>query len=120
MTNPEPRPSDALELTADPAGGVDSSTGSAGLNQPWRAAVAGIELVVAVALLLAAWWSWRHGTVTIFLPGPQGAVDVVTRSIGSWLAGAVAAVTLAGLLLLDAIRQLMLASRARRRAANGA
>ncbi|MCI2417013.1 hypothetical protein MOQ72_06220 [Saccharopolyspora sp. K220] len=119
MTNPEPQPSDGPKHSADAAEPVDYSVGSARLNQPWRAAVAGIEFVVAVGLLLAAWWAWRHGAVTIYLSGPHGAVDVVTRSIGSWLAAAVGAVTLAGLLLLDAVRQLMLASRARRRESHG-
>ncbi|QIZ34910.1 hypothetical protein [Saccharopolyspora sp. ASAGF58] len=121
MTTPEPWPADGPKLTVDTesAEHADEPTRSAGLNQPWRAAVAGIELVVAVVLLLVGWWAWQRGTVTIYLPGPQGAVDVVTRSIGSWLGTSVGAVTLAGLLLLDAIRQLVLASRARCRQANG-
>jgi hypothetical protein len=118
VTTPEPWPADGPKLSVDATEDlehVDAPTGSAGLNQPWRAAVAGIELVIAVALLVAAWWAWGRGTVTIYLPGPQGAVDVVTRSIGSWLAAAVGAVTLAGLLVLDGIRQVVLASRARGR-----
>ncbi|MBB5154645.1 hypothetical protein [Saccharopolyspora phatthalungensis] len=115
MTTPEQWPADGPKLSVDTLEHAAAPTGSAGLHQPWRAAVAGIELVVAVALVLAAWWAWRHGTVTIYLPGPHGGVDVVTRSIGSWLSAAVGAVTLAGLLLLDVIRQLMLAVRTRRR-----
>ncbi|MEV6233024.1 hypothetical protein AB0L88_34690 [Saccharopolyspora shandongensis] len=119
MTTPEPWPASGPRLSDDDVEHADVPAGSAGLNQPWRAAVAGIELVVAVGLGLAAWWSWLQGTVTIYLPGPEGAVDVVTRSIGSWLAAAVGAATLAGLLLLDGIRQLVLALRARRRESNG-
>lgn len=88
--------------------------GVRGTHQPWRAALAGLELIIGVALVLAAWWAWQHGTVTIVLPAPGGAVDVVTRSVGSWLAAAVAAVTLAALLLIDAIRQVPLAIRVRR------
>lgn len=118
MTTPEPRPADGSKLSIDTTGDpdqVDAPTGSARLNQPWRAAAAGVEFVIAVVLLAVAWWAWGRGTVTIYLPGPQGAVDVVTRSIGSWLAAAVGSVTLAGLLLLDGIRQVVLASPVGRR-----
>ncbi|GAA4844981.1 hypothetical protein GCM10025787_28710 [Saccharopolyspora rosea] len=94
---------------------METSRGSGGLNQPWRAAVAGFELVGAVVLLLAAWWSWSRGSLTIALPGPAGGTDVVTRSIGSWLAVAVAAATAAGLLLINAVRQVALALRVRPR-----
>ena len=84
------------------------------LNQPWRAAVAGAEFVVAVGLVLFAWWSWGAGRVPITLPGPDG-VDVVTRYVGSWLALSILAGVLAGLLLLDALRQLALAVKVRSR-----
>ncbi|MGW1677183.1 hypothetical protein [Saccharopolyspora sp. NPDC002376] len=112
MTTPEPWPADGPKFSAE---SLESEEPRGGLNQPWRAAVAGIELAVAVALVVAGWWAWQHGTVTIYLPGPEGATDVVTRSLGSWLASAVAAATFAGLLLLDAIRQVALAVRARAR-----
>ncbi|MER7012305.1 hypothetical protein ABT324_12855 [Saccharopolyspora sp. NPDC000359] len=112
MTTPEPWPADGPKFSAET---LERAEPRGRLHQPWRAAVAGIELVVAVALVAVGWWAWQHGTVTIYLPGPQGAIDVVTRSIGSWLAAAVAAGTVAGLLLLDAIRQVTLALRARRR-----
>ncbi|MBF6508010.1 hypothetical protein IU422_09665 [Nocardia farcinica] len=112
MTTPEPWPADGPKFSAET---LERAERQGRLNQPWRAAVAGIELVVAVALVAVGWWAWQHGTVTIYLPGPHGAIDVVTRSVGSWLASAVAASTLAGLLLLDAIRQVVLALRARGR-----
>jgi hypothetical protein len=88
---------------------------SAGLHQPWRSAVAGIELVVAAGLVFVAWWAWRNGFVMITLPEPDGSTDVVTRSVGSWLTGAVAAATVAGLLVIDAFRQVVLALRVRQR-----
>ncbi|GAA4620930.1 hypothetical protein [Saccharopolyspora hordei] len=112
MTTPEPWPADGPKFSAET---FEHREPRGGAHQPWRAAVAGIELVVAVALVVVGWWAWRNGTVTIYLPGPEGAIDVVTRSIGSWLASAVAAVTVAGLLLLDAVRQVVLALRTRRR-----
>lgn len=79
------------------------------VNQPWRAAVAGVEWVVAVGLLFAAWWLWGKGFVHIELPGLYGTTDVVTRLIGSWLAMSILSGAVAGLLLLDSVRQLMLA-----------
>ncbi|GAA0505209.1 hypothetical protein GCM10011581_32870 [Saccharopolyspora subtropica] len=113
MTTPDPRPADGPpKLTAE----TSEPARSGGVHQPWRAAVAGIELVLAVLLVVFAWWAWGQGKVTIALPGPGGAVDVVTRSVGSWLSGAVGAVTVAGLLVLDAARQVVLAVRVRRRA----
>ncbi|MDI2031210.1 hypothetical protein QFW96_21455 [Saccharopolyspora sp. TS4A08] len=106
----EPWPSDGPKLDGD----AEPERAGGRLNQPWRAAVAGIELVAAVALGLLAWWAWGRGVVTIYLPGPHGAVDVVTRSLGSWLSGSVIAATLGGLLLIDAVRQIVLAARAGR------
>lgn len=84
------------------------------LNQPWRAAVAGVECVLAVALVLFAVWSWSAGKVPIALPS-QGGGEVVTRFVGSWLALSIAACVAAGLLVLDAIRQLVLAVKVGRR-----
>ncbi|RRO13064.1 hypothetical protein EIL87_25795 [Saccharopolyspora rhizosphaerae] len=110
MTTAEPWPADGPKLDGD--AGPERAGGR--LNQPWRAAVAGVELVAAVALVLLAWWAWGRGVVTIHLPGPHGTEDVVTRSLGSWLAGSAIAATTAGLLLIDATRQVGLATRAAR------
>lgn len=108
MTTAEPWPASGPKLDGD----AEPERSGGRLNQPWRAAVAGLELVAAVALALLAWWAWDQGTVTIYLPGPGGAVDVVTRTLGNWLSGAVVAATFAGLLLIDALRQAALAIRA--------
>jgi hypothetical protein len=110
VTTAEPWPADGPKLDGE----AEPERAGGRLNQPWRAAVAGIELVAAVALALLAWWAWNRGMVTIYLPGPRGAVDVVTRSVGSWLTGSVIAATVAGLLLIDALRQVVLAVRAGR------
>lgn len=112
VTTPEPWPADGPKFSAEE---LEHAEPRGVVHRPWRAAVAGIELVVVVALVVAGWWAWQQGTVAIHLPGPKGAIDVVTRSVGSWQASAVAAMTLAGLLLIDVIRQVALALRARRR-----
>ena len=83
-----------------------------GLNQPVRALIAVAELVLAgVALWLAFRW-WPQGITEIDLPYggkqiPQTLYhgDVLVRAIGIG--------TLASLLLLDAMRELMLALRTR-------
>ncbi|MFC7341598.1 hypothetical protein [Saccharopolyspora griseoalba] len=114
-TGAEPWPADGPKLNPD----EPEPRSGARLNQPWRAALAGLELIAAIALVLFALWAWQRGVVTIHLPGPDGSREVVTRSVGSWLTGAVGAVTLGGLLVIDAIRQLVLAFRARGRADEG-
>ena len=84
------------------------------LNQPWRAAVAGGLVVVAVLAVLAAVWSWQHGIVQYVIPAGEGTPELVsTRFVGSWMAGAVGLGTLAALLLVSAGRQLLLALRTR-------
>ncbi|HEY0498607.1 MAG TPA: hypothetical protein VGD48_22895 [Kutzneria sp.] len=84
------------------------------LNQPWRAAVAGGLVVVAVLAVLAAVWSWQHGIVRYDIPAGEGTPEMVsTRFVGSWLSGAVGLGTLAAILLVSAARQLLLALRTR-------
>ncbi|WP_017976920.1 hypothetical protein [Actinopolyspora halophila] len=86
-----------------------SSTGtrSPGLHQPRRLVVFGIELVLAALLVAAAFPAWANSVVHIDLPAASGGV-VVSRMLGSWVTLAVLAVTVAGLLLLDGLRELML------------
>ena len=84
------------------------------LNQPWRAAVAGGLVVLAVLAVLAAVWSWQHGIIRYDIPAGNGAPELVsTRFVGSWMAIAIALGTLAALLLVGAGRQLLLALRTR-------
>jgi hypothetical protein len=78
-------------------------------RQRWRTALAVAEVVVAALLAFGARWAWGRGIVSIQLPAPGGATDVVTRMLGNWPTLAVAAGTVAGLLVMDAARQLMLA-----------
>jgi hypothetical protein len=83
------------------------------LHQPVRAAVAALEVALAVALGFAVVWAWRRGSVPYELPASEnpavpGSVD---RWSGPWIGAAFGLATLAGLLVLDAARQLMLAVR---------
>jgi hypothetical protein len=85
------------------------------LNQPRRALVAVAELLVAAAAVWVAFRVWPRGVTTITLVGDDGTRQEVTRLVGSWLAAAVGLGTLASLLVLDALRQVLLAVRARPR-----
>ncbi|MBA8931659.1 hypothetical protein BC739_008911 [Kutzneria viridogrisea] len=88
------------------------------MNQPWRAAVAAVEVLVAVLLVFAAVWCWNRGVITMVVPKNDSHPELVsTRFIGSWVAGSIGIATLAGLLLLGAIRQLLLALRTKDRQA---
>jgi hypothetical protein len=113
MSDPEPWP-DGPRMSEDSL--VDPGVVPAErLHQPWRASIAAAEVLFALLLVFSAWWAWRSATVSIELPAQEGVTGVVTRMVGSWVMAAVGTVTLAGLLLLDAFRQLMLALRTRRR-----
>ncbi|MHA6801449.1 hypothetical protein [Bounagaea algeriensis] len=80
---------------------------SAGVHRPARAAVAGAELVLAVACALAAWWVWAHGVTAV----PVAESASVPRVHGDRVTLSVAAAAAGGLLLLDAPRQIALAWR---------
>lgn len=85
------------------------------VNQPWRAAVACAEALVAVLMIAASVWAWHRGSITIEVV--QG--EEVTHLFGSWLTLSVLFVTVAGLALLDAGRQLLLALGTARRRGGG-
>jgi hypothetical protein len=83
------------------------------LNQPVRAAVAAAEVLLAVALVLLAVWAWGNAPMPVPLPPSDNpAIPQATSSTdGRWMAGAVGSVVAAGLLVLDAVRQTLLAVR---------
>ncbi|MGH3770779.1 MAG: hypothetical protein ACRDRW_05190 [Pseudonocardiaceae bacterium] len=76
----------------------------AGDHGPPRAAVAVAEVLAAIAFAGLAWWCWHRGVHVTIRRG------VALRRIeGSWWASATGAAILAGILLLDAGREAVLA-----------
>jgi hypothetical protein len=84
-----------------------------GLNRPWRALVAGGELVVAALLLWAAYLCWPLGVAEVVQNSSDGRRVVTTQYYGGWIAVAVLLGTICAVLVVDAVRQLVLAVRAR-------
>lgn len=84
------------------------------LNQPRRAFVALAEVVLAAGLIGLALWLWPKAIATISTVLDEGRPPYVShRYYGNWMALAILCGTVAGVLLVDAVRQLMLAARAR-------
>jgi len=88
-------------------------------HRPRRAIVAAAEVVVTAALVWLAFWLWSRGTV-VGTPIPERPDLRFEEFDGPFVAGAVAAATLAGLVLVDAVRQLVLAVRTTPKAARTA
>lgn len=87
------------------------------LNQPWRAAIAAGEIVVAALLVLAAVSLWSVGVTTLVTPLGQGRPPLVATILyGNWMLYAILLVTAAAILVLDAVREVVLAVRTRTRA----
>ncbi|GAB2656631.1 hypothetical protein GCM10027271_13940 [Saccharopolyspora gloriosae] len=112
MTFPEPWSADGPMLSENTA---DAAEPRAGLAQPWRAAVAAAELVLVAALVVLAWWCWGRAQLAVEVSGATGVPVRSTRIFGDWAALGIAAPTLAAVLFVDAVRQLMLAWAVRRR-----
>ncbi len=88
------------------------------LNQPYRAFVAIGELLLATAAVIVAVLCWHRGIATMITPLGNGRPPLVSTMFhGSWQSGAIGLVLVAGLLLLDALRQVLLATRTRQRPA---
>jgi hypothetical protein len=85
------------------------------LHQPRRALIAVVEVVLVVLLGFAAHWCWQHGIQRFAYPLEGRPPLVATRYHGNWIAGSIALVAVAGVLVLDAIRQIVLAVRTRDR-----
>ena len=84
-----------------------------GLHKPWRALVALAELAVAAVCVWFAFQVWPNGIATITERYPNDLVLESTRWVGSWMSLAILLGTVAALLVLDSVRQLVLAVRAR-------
>jgi hypothetical protein len=87
------------------------------LHKPWRTLVAVVEVVLAVLAGWGVYVCWHGATATVVTRTDDGAVLESHRYFGGLLAAAIGLGTLAAILLVDAVRQLSLAVRARSRKA---
>jgi hypothetical protein len=100
------------EVAEEPAAGVPPTRGS--LHRPWRALVALGELLVAGGAIWLAFWCWSYSAVRVTTVLSDGTRLDSTNYTGHWQAAAIALGTVAAVLVLDALRQLVLAVRVRR------
>jgi hypothetical protein len=85
------------------------------LNQPWRGWLALGEVVLAAVAVLVGIWCWHRGIVPIVTPTDNGTPPLVSIVFyGNWMSGAIGLCTVAALLVLDALREVVLAVRTRR------
>src|SRR5262249_41181659 len=80
----------------------------AALHRPWRLVAAGCELVVAAVAVWFAIRFWGLGVRTLTLTFSGGIQLISTRFVGSWMAGGIALGMVAGILLVDAVREVLL------------
>lgn len=90
-------------------------TEPARLHRPGRAIIALVELVLAGLAVWAAFWAWPQAFATITETITEGVVRDSQRIYGNWIAAAVGFGTVAALLVVDAVRQTLLAVRIRPR-----
>ncbi len=83
------------------------------LHKPWRLIVALVEVLLAAVAVWFSFGVWPLGIAKITEHYPNGIVLESTRWIGSWMSLAILLGTVAALLVLDALRQTVLAVRAR-------
>ncbi len=78
--------------------------------RPRRAWLAVVDVVLAAVAVAVGVTAWQRGV------HPLGSIHgaVLTRDVGGWLAAAVGLVTLAGLLVLDALRNCLLVAHVER------
>ncbi|PXY37783.1 hypothetical protein [Prauserella flavalba] len=85
------------------------------LHQPWRLFVAACEVVVAAVAVWVAFLAWDNSLTTVTVRLDDGTELVSRVYAGNWIALAIGLGGLAGILVVDAIRQVLLGVRARRR-----
>ncbi|GLZ38207.1 hypothetical protein [Actinokineospora sp. NBRC 105648] len=100
----------AAETTGPEAPHLGWPAPAGAVNQPRRALLAAGEVVVAALLVWLAVWLYGRGIQPLSRVEARPDLDF-EHYAGNWVGGAVAAATVAGLLLLDALRQLVLAVR---------
>ena len=88
---------------------------TARLNKPWRALIAGAEVLLAVVAVWVLYLCWHNASATVVTTTDDGAVLESHRYFGGLLAAAIGLGILAAILLVDAVRQLLLAVRTRHR-----
>jgi hypothetical protein len=86
------------------------------LNQPRRAFIGVAEVVAAGLLVWLAFWLWSKAGVTVVQTLDDSRPPYVShRYFGHWMSLSILSGTAAAVLVLDALRQFMLAARARPR-----
>jgi hypothetical protein len=86
------------------------------LNQPWRGFVALGEAILAAIAVVVAIQLWGRGVTTMVTPLGAGQPPLTsTIFYANWMAGSIGLVTIAAFLVLDGLRQTLLAIRTRRR-----
>jgi hypothetical protein len=109
----------ASEVTEESAAAVPPATRGS-LHEPWRALVALAELLVAGGAIWLAFWCWSRGVVAVTTVLGDGTRLESTNYVGHWQAAAIALGTVAAVLVLDALRQIVLAVRVRAKGKHGA
>ncbi|HVW43023.1 MAG TPA: hypothetical protein VHC18_16910 [Amycolatopsis sp.] len=85
------------------------------LHQPWRALVALAEVVLAAVAVWGAFQLWDAGVKTLTVTLTDGTVLTSTRYLGSWMSGAIGLGVVVAILLVDAVREALLAVHAKHR-----
>jgi len=87
------------------------------LNQPRRALIGTAEVLVAAAMVWLAIWLWSNAPVTITQAFPDNRPPFVShRYFGHWMSLSILSGAVAAVLVVDAVRQFLLAARVRPRA----
>jgi hypothetical protein len=102
----------AYEWPTEDDGERENGANPAELHRPGRAVVAVVEVVLAGLAVWGAFACWSAGIATMSMALNDGTNLVSTRYEGNWMAGAIGLGTLAALLLVDAVREVLLATRA--------
>ncbi|HVV11086.1 hypothetical protein [Amycolatopsis sp.] len=85
------------------------------LHRPWRALIAVVELILAAVAVWFAFRCWHAGVKTLTVNLSDGTVLTSTRYLGNWMAAAIGLGALAAILLVEAVREVLLAIRAKHR-----
>ncbi|RSN37329.1 hypothetical protein DMC61_04575 [Amycolatopsis sp. WAC 04169] len=93
----------------------EDSRPAARLHKPLRAVVGAVELVLAALAVWGAFACWKAGVVPVVITYGEATTLESQRYFGGPLAGAIGLGVLAAILVVDAIRQFLLAVRAKGR-----